>query len=846
MGESSFIDLNDVWRPPVRYDLREIRQRLCAMAAEWLPGMFPHARISADRKTLRCADLSGRAPRGEGSCVIHLQGPHAGWGYDHATGESAGPIDLIHHSTGLAAPALFDEAAKCARLDRPMPSRPSGFVQPDHSHEIARILAGSVPIAGSLGERYLASRGLKDPACADLLFNPDLTDFESRRGWPGLVAKMRNGAGEPLGGIHRTYLLDDGSAKAPPGKKMLGPVAGGSVRLFVIGDDGHLGITEGIETALSAQAIFEVPTWAALSADGVRRWHWPEGLQKVTIFADAGDAGTQAAAALAERLSVARIAHTVVTPLHGDDFNDDLQRGVSAADYAPALMAMPIAQARTSTDFETAARALTRPPDLSALGTILGQIVQARLEPLPERQVLATIKCSTGIPVAVLEKQVSELRRRLNTTGDIHRPPVRPRWASQLLQDLTGTPERNEANVITALSNDEAFAGSLVYDDFQQEILVTRPLPWDEHPDSLPRSWSDADDVRCAEWLQRREINVPPAMVSRSVGAVAREVRVHPVRDYLDHVRWDGTPRLAQWTINYLGSDDTELNKAFGARWMISAVARIMQPGCKADHMLILEGPQGSRKSSAIKTLAGTEWFTDELAEIGSKDAAQQMRGIWIIEIAELDAISRAEVSRIKAFLTRTTDRYRPPYERYIVTVPRQCVFAGSVNPETYLRDETGNRRFWPVRCGGIDLDALARDRDQLWAEAVAQYREGAIWWLDEAGLITSAKAEQSQRYQADAWDARIDRWLVYERRRVNHGYGNFDDWREEEVERQTPLTDVSVGEILQGALGIESAHWTKADQMRVGAYLKIRQWERYQMRNGKFREWRYRETRQA
>ena len=144
-------------------------------------------------------------------------------------------------------------------------------------------------------------------------------------------------------------------------------------------------------------------------------------------------------------------------------------------------------------------------------------------------------------------------------------------------------------------------------------------------------------------------------------------MRVHPVRDYLDALRWDGVPRLEHWTITYLGAEDTPLNRAFGSRWMISAVARIMQPGAKADHMLILEGPQGAKKSSALKALAGADWFTDELAEIGSKDAAQQMRGIWIIEIAELDAISRAEVSRIKAFLTRTTDRYRPPYERYIV-----------------------------------------------------------------------------------------------------------------------------------------------------------------------------------
>ena len=239
--------------------------------------------------------------------------------------------------------------------------------------------------------------------------------------------------------------------------------------------------------------------------------------------------------------------------------------------------------------------------------------------------------------------------------------------------------------------------------------------------------------------------------------------------------------------MTYLGRRDTPLNRAIGSRWMISAVARIMQPGAKVDHMLILEGPQGTKKSSALKMLAGADWFTDELAEIGSKDAAQQMRGIWIIEIAELDAISRAEVSRIKAFLSRTTDRYRPPYERYVVEVPRQCVFAGSVNPDTYLRDETGNRRFWPVRCGNINLDALSRDRDQLWAEAVARYRDGTIWWLNEAELIADAKIEQDQRYQADAWDARIDRWLVYERQRVNHGYGNYDDWREEEVERTKP-----------------------------------------------------------
>ncbi|MBN8888823.1 MAG: P-loop ATPase, partial [Rhodospirillales bacterium] len=270
-----------------------------------------------------------------------------------------------------------------------------------------------------------------------------------------------------------------------------------------------------------------------------------------------------------------------------------------------------------------------------------------------------------------------------------------------------------------------------------------------------------------------------------------------------------------------------------------SAVARIMRPGVKADHMLILEGPQGIRKSTALKVLASDAWFTDELAELGSKDAAQQMRGVWIIEMAELDAIGRAEVSRIKAFLTRTTDRYRPPYERYLVTVPRQCVFAGSVNPDTYLRDETGNRRFWPVRCGEIDLDSLRRDRDQLWAEAVVRFNAGATWWLEDRDLVGHAAAAQEARVQTDAWDSLIERWLVSEKRRVNVGFGPYEDWRDEYVPRSRPLKDVSVGEVLEQALGIEPAKWTKGDQMRVGTFLKAKKWVRYRT-TGRPREWRY------
>ncbi|MDV7200215.1 VapE family protein [Roseovarius sp. 10] len=849
------IDLNDVFVPAARHNLTAIKARLAATARDWLPPLFPEAQLTHDKRAMRCADLSGRRSRGEGSCIIHLDGPYAGWGFDFATGERAGPIDMIYHATGMSEGRLFDEAARLARLERDLPVRPAAPARPDHSLEIRRILDGCVPLAGSLTETYLQSRGLRDPGSPDLLFHPDLTDYDSRRGWPGMVAIPRLANGDPVGGIHRTFLLDDGSGKAPAGKKMLGTIAEAAVRLFPLPEDGHLGVAEGIETALAASAIFGKPVWAALSADGMARFKWPQDTRRVTIFADAGEVGRQAAATLSDRLNMADIPNEVIAPIDGDDFNDDLLRGAVKTDYGSQIttaegkllrddsgVTMPATDPEPAADALAAAtKGLANPPDLAELGALMGRIVKARLEPMEERHVLSLIKARTGIAMSILDKQLSVLRRRLNSTGDLMKPAARPAWANRLRLDLSGTPERNEANVIIALSSDPAFAGTIAFDDFRQEVVVLQPVPWDEQNTDYPRPWEDSDDIRLAEWLQHREVNVAPLVVGRSVGAVARDHRIHPVRAYLDHLQWDGTHRLETWASRYLGAEPTDLTHAMGSLWLISAIARVYRPGVKADHMLILEGEQGARKSTALKILAGEDWFTDELPDLGSKDAAIHMQGVWIVEIAELDAIGRAEVSRIKAFLTRTTDRFRPPYGRHTVEIKRQCVFAGTVNPDTYLRDETGNRRFWPIRCGDIDIDALAQDRDQLWAEAVARFKYGAIWWLEDKALLKAAKKEQDKRYQSDAWDGVIDRWLSYEKRPINRGYAGVDDWKEEEFERLEPLQDVSVGEILQGALSIEPAKWTKLDQMRIGAWLKSRNWERYQCRTGEGREWRYR-----
>jgi predicted P-loop ATPase len=216
--------------------------------------------------------------------------------------------------------------------------------------------------------------------------------------------------------------------------------------------------------------------------------------------------------------------------------------------------------------------------------------------------------------------------------------------------------------------------------------------------------------------------------------------------------------RIDTWLSAYLGAEGTEYARAVGSRWLISAVARILRPGAKADCCLILEGQQGIRKSTALRTLAG-EFFTDELADLGSKDAAMQTRGVWIIELSELDNLSHSEVARIKAFMSRTTDRFRPPYGMRLVESPRQCVFAGTVNHSTYLRDETGGRRFWPITCGRIDVEALVRDRDQLWAEAKARFDAGGVWWLDSEELVRMASDEQTERYEGDPWEEVIGRW---------------------------------------------------------------------------------------
>jgi predicted P-loop ATPase len=395
--------------------------------------------------------------------------------------------------------------------------------------------------------------------------------------------------------------------------------------------------------------------------------------------------------------------------------------------------------------------------------------------------------------------------------------PPRPPWLAGALCDDRGRVLAELANVMIMLRAAPEVADAFAFDEMLRAVMLMRALPLVEGAAGdlgpYPRPVRDSDVSQLQEFGQRAALpRIGMDMTHQAVDLRAQERAFHPIRNYLGGLAWDRTARLNRWLSYYLGVEQTEYVAAIGAMFLIAMVARVFKPGAKADYMLVLEGEQGAGKSMACGVLAG-EWFSDNLPDVTrDQDIAQHIRGKWLIEIAELSATSRAEAEALKAFITRQTERYRPSYGRKEVHEPRQCVFIGTTNKSTYLRDETGARRFWPVRVGWIDIEALRHDRDQLFAEAVHCYRAGAKWWPDDMFEREHIKPQQDDRFESDPWEEAI-------------------------AEHITTLSRVRVTDIARTVLMIEGAKVGTAEQRRIAAVLIKLGWKAARDKESRFYE---------
>jgi predicted P-loop ATPase len=328
-------------------------------------------------------------------------------------------------------------------------------------------------------------------------------------------------------------------------------------------------------------------------------------------------------------------------------------------------------------------------------------------------------------PREYAERQVAEARSKL-----------------EFAVDKNGIPFPNQANIRIALLK---LGVAVRHDQFADRTLISglREFGPALEDAAVDRIWLQLE--------QRFRWRPTKDLLLTVLQDTARLNGFHPVRDYLDDLRWDGTKRIDQWLTTYGGAEESEYSRAVGALMLVAAARRIRQPGCKYDEMTVLESDQGTNKSSALALLAVREgWFTDDLPlSVEGKQVIEQLRGRWIVEAAELSGMRRTDIEHLKAFLSRQIDRGRMAYGRLVTEAPRQCVIFGTTNNQEYLRDTTGNRRFWPVRIKAFDLDALARDREQLWAEAAVREATGANIRLDPS-LWPAAAQEQMKRLTND------------------------------------------------------------------------------------------------
>ncbi len=302
----------------------------------------------------------------------------------------------------------------------------------------------------------------------------------------------------------------------------------------------------------------------------------------------------------------------------------------------------------------------------------------------------------------------------------------------------TGLPAKTTDNVLLILEYDPLLKGKLAFDEFANRGLALGALPWDGR--NIRRQWTDTDDAGLRHYIEKVYWITGKERIIDATQLCAFKHRINDVQEYLTSLKWDGVKRLDTLLIDYLGAMDNIYTRAVIRKSLAAAVARAMEPGTKYDYMPILTGPQGIGKSTLLRLL-GRRWYSDSLATFEGKEAAEMVQGYWVLELGELNGLSRSEINAVKQFLSRNEDIYREPYGRRTNLFPRRCVFFGTTNDAEFLRDRTGNRRFWPVDVGLQDptksvFKQLADEVDQIWAEAFI------VWQMGEQ-LYLTGKAEQ-------------------------------------------------------------------------------------------------------
>lgn len=419
-------------------------------------------------------------------------------------------------------------------------------------------------------------------------------------------------------------------------------------------------------------------------------------------------------------------------------------------------------------------------------------------------------------------------------------PPPAPSWRRRMVRTDNGWKDCRE-NVFILLTEHPTLAGLVAYDEFAHRVMKTRSPPWD----TTPGEWTTNDDYLLGLWISetiRLTIRAEATLVA-GVAMAAFAKRYHPVLQYLKGLpAWDEVERLPHWLNECLGAEDTTYSRLVGTWFVMGMVRRIQQPGCQMDYMVVLEGFQGKRKSTALRTLVGNDdWFADTPIRIGDKDAMLSLAGKWLYEVGELDSFNRAEVTAVKQYVSSRVDRVREPFARRSTDRPRSGVFAGSTNQSEYFKDPTGARRFWPVACNGeIDIAKLAEWRDQLFAEALwrlaSDDHEVRRYYPTREETEHYLVPEQEQREIGDPWFERIAVWV--------DTHQKFGDTVQEVCEMES----FTAHELLTKALGVPMDRIDGARQMstRVGIVMHKLGW-------GKRRDpkpprlWRYwRPTQQA